>query len=177
MSAEKLSQILDVSREVLNDGEYLRVANFLGTLHKPAEEVHTISRIEETPFSGCLEFDTFKDAHFRIEVQRVFIIIYRGPKANEIKVAGKVNDVPFETDITDFGRCWARRFKFYGVKNIKRCCDGMPTEEFSNWKSWMKYLQQREDDDLEEGDEPNDVNEFADGYVTRHLFGLVELEY
>lgn len=174
-TTEIYSEVLDLGREKMNEGDYLKLATFLGNLHKTASVVSILREDIYSP-NTVVEFDTLKDKHCVVKINRIRTVVYAGSKPNEEFISGSVND-DFFTNVLekDFVRQWTRRIGFYGAKNIKRSSDCGDVEEFKQYGRFKKHCKERDasigaedsDDDEEYGN-----NDFCSGYYTRILFGI-----
>jgi hypothetical protein len=169
-NTETYSDILDLGREKMNEGDYLQLATFLKNLHK-TNEAPEIIYYNSYIRNIIVKYQTYKSKHtYEIKINTVTKTVYRGPTRDMILVIGTVNDIPFELVEDDFIDLWNRRITFLGAKNIKRSIDGIE-ETFETYGDFIKYIKQREKDTIPKDELEDYDGDFGDKYYIRCLFG------
>jgi hypothetical protein len=154
-----------MGREKMNEGDYMKLATFLKTLHAANE---TIRVWDDTThrLNYELEYDTTKNKHFVIKISHVRRIRYHGPKPNATLVTGTLNGVEFtDTCLNELAQRLNRITFVYGIKNIKRQIEDLGFEEHTTFEEFKKYVNARECPD-----DPDDA-EFNDNYYIQTLIG------
>lgn len=172
---ESYSDVLECGREKMSEGDYLKLATFLGNLHKDNSDFRIVKEDIHLP-NTVIEFDTIKDSHCVIKINRLRTVCYAGSKPQEEFISGSVNDVCFTNVLQkDFLLQWGRRIGFYGMKNIKRSTENGNVEEFKHFGRFKRYCKVRdiclEGEDSENEGDPND-SEFIAIYYIKILFGI-----
>lgn len=173
---EIYSEVLDLGRDKMTEGDYLKLASFLGDLHKKKDEPQqSIFREDVSSSRIVVEFDTLKGKHYVINITEYRHVIYTGPKPNEKFISGTVNDEPF-TNMSDhdFYKKWMRLIGFYGCKNIKRSSGDVDVEKFQSFGRFKRHCSERdmalnaEDSDAEEEHD----SDYNPSYYIAVLFGV-----
>jgi hypothetical protein len=138
---EIYSEVLDLGRDKMTEGDYLKLATFLADLHKKNDEPpQSIFREDVLSSRTVIEFDTLKDKRYVINITEYRHVIYTGRKPNERLLSGTVNDEPFTNMlVNDFYKKWKHIIGFYGCKNIKRSSNGEGVEEFASFARFRKH--------------------------------------
>lgn len=174
---EIYSEVLDLGRDKMTEGDYLKLASFLGDLHKKKEEPpQAIFREVVSPLRIVIEFDTLKGKHYVITINQIRRVVYVGPKPNEKFISGTVNDEPFTNMLDeDFRKKWSQLIGFYGIKNIKRS-SGDGVEEFVSFGRFKKHCKDRDialnAEDSEAEEEHLSVMDYNPSYFIIVLFGI-----
>jgi hypothetical protein len=161
---EIYSEVLDLGRDKMTEGDYLKLATFLGDLHKKKDEPPQSIILREVVSSSrtVIEFDTLKGKHYVITITEYRYIVYSGPKPNEKVITGTVNDEPFTNMLDhDFYKKWTQIMRFYGCKNIKRSSNGEGVEEFASFARFRKHCNELLALDAENSDEEEVYNDYS----------------
>ena len=175
-TTEIYSEVLDIGREKMNEGDYLKLANFLCELHKKAESAPKISHERILSATDTVvEFDTPKGKHYLIKINQIRRVVYEGSNPDDDFISGSVNGESFTNMLdNDFGTKWGRFIGFYGIKNIKRSFGG-DVEEFTHWGRFKRHCDIRnvseEAGDSGEEEEMGEVM-LRQSYYIRVLFGI-----
>ena len=168
------TDVLDVGREKLNEGDYLKLASFLQSLHNENDSSR-IMRKETDSLQLRVEFETYKNHQYSIYLDKQITTVYTGTRPNLEIIYGTWNGTPFEMSIADLKDKLHRVFHILGAKNIKRTLQDLVPEDYKTMRSFMKVLQERTNENQKEGEEPDDVDDWQNEYIINVLFGLSEL--
>ena len=171
---EAFNEILDLGREKLSEGNFLKLATFLQNIHK--EQTRSDGEIVLTrviPVNIRVEFDTHNGTHHVIVINNHKTDYMRGSTPNRESVSGNLNDVAFtDRDEVEFITYLERFKRFYGMKNIVRKMDIYDEETFATFGKFRKYMREREADDTCDSDDEDDGGCYQDAWVIRNIFGL-----
>ena len=164
-TTEIYGDILEMGREKMNEGDYMKLATFLKTLHAANEKIKVL-REETHHINYVLEYDTTKNKHFVIKISSVKRVIYHGPKQNDTLVTGTLNGVEFTgVELEELVMRIKRITFLYGIKNIKRQIDDLGFEEHATFEEFKNYVNVRENPE-----DPEDT-EFCDMFYVQTLIG------
>jgi hypothetical protein len=173
---EIYSEVLDLGRDKMTEGDYLKLATFLGDLHKKKDEPPQSILLREvvSPLRTVIEFDTLKGKHYVITITEYRYIMYTA-KPNEKFISGTVNDEPF-TNMSDhdFYKKWVRLIGFYGCKNIKRSSGDVDVEKFQSFGRFKRHCTERDmslNAEDSEAEEEHD-SDYNPSYYIAVLFGV-----
>jgi hypothetical protein len=166
-TTEIYGDILEMGREKMKEGDYMKLATFLKTLHDTTTAKTPEIFVQRTyPHNFVLEYDTLKGKHYELKISEVTRVRYRGPKPDDTYITGMLNGEAFTNIDANTIICRIIRIiGFYGMKNIKRQIDGMDFEEYANFEKYKLDVNTRENPD-----EPDDV-EFCRSWYVRTLIG------
>lgn len=171
---EAFNEILDVGREKLSEGNFLKLATLLQNIHK--EQTRTESEIVLTriiPVNIRVEFDTHNGKHCVVVIDSHKTEYMRGSTPNREYVSGTLNGISFtDRDEVEFITYLERFKRFYGMKNIVRKMDIYDEETFTTFGKFRKYMREREADDMCDSDDEDDGGCYQDAWVIRNIFGL-----
>jgi hypothetical protein len=178
---ENLTAILDLGRDTLPEGHYLKLANFLKTITKPDEPA--INHITVRQLNHSVTFRTYRQplgAMTKIRMISVTRTMYdRGP--NLVTLTYQVNDNEPVTKSTCEFECYGRQLaRRYGMRDIQIHTPDLPiTVEL--YHSFAQFKQHITDLDIESdkadhmamyGDLDNfDPESLPDEYLFGLLFG------
>ena len=179
MNTAAYSEILDFGREKMNEGDYLKLAMFLGNLHNAVASAPEVFRETTNIHNVSVEFDTVKGKHIVVKIDSIREVVYRGAaKPNDDFISGSVNGVAFTNMIdTEFTNYWVKRIAFYGAKNIKRSFDNIEADEFKHFGLFKQFCLERDVSiERSEEEEPDyDAMDFCATYFVNVLFGIDHL--
>lgn len=175
IDADTLNEILDIGREKLPEGSFIKLANFLRNIHNEhTRNIGDIAFTRITPVRVHVNFDTHSGKHYSIIIDSEKTEYMRGSTPNREYLSGSINGITF----TDREECefikYLERFKrFYGIKNIVRRMDEHDEESFATYGKFYKYMRQREREDSYDSDyDDDDECEYPDAWIIRNMFGL-----
>jgi hypothetical protein len=174
IDADTFSEILDLGREKLSEGTFIKLANFLRDVHnEQTRNVEEIALTRITPIKVHVEFDTYNGKHYTIIVDNEKIEYMRGSTPNREYVSGSVNGIAFIDRVESEFIGYLERFKkFYGMKNIVRKMDEHEEESFATFGKFCRYMREREVDDSYDSNDEDDECHYQDSWVIRNIFGL-----
>lgn len=169
-----LTEILDLGRDKLKEGEYLKLATFLKTLTNSDDLIRTAT----IPLNVKIEYETSSGKLYCITIQEEEMKVFKGTRPNETKYSGTQNGVPFIMSHNEFLSRLRRRISFYGMKNIKRSMEEGEVEEYRNLDQYKKGLQKRWDFEFEDRNDTTHESpeDWQDEYVLGILCGVYEFE-
>jgi hypothetical protein len=171
-NTEVYSEMLDLGREKMNEGDYLKLATFLKNLNNSKDE-NKIYNTTNVVIDSHIEFDTVSGKHFTIKITNARLDLVRGSEPNITTITGTVNDIPFQSDEIQFTRKWRRMIDSLGIKNIKRQTFDSGVDTYTKWGSFKTFVHELLVSELD-GDEEDEL--FAnDMYCVRVLFCINSL--
>jgi len=171
-SVDSYNDVLEVGREKMNEGDYLKLAKFLQTLHK---ERKIIREIQTRNVGSSISFETLKGKPFRISINTYKTITYEG-QPQESYITGLWKDEPFEYLKDDFIKKFIRIVNIYGAKNIRQTI-GDETEEYSKFASFKSFVRQlHENNSVYDDDEDDDLG-IDEYYIVCCLFNIFYESY
>ena len=170
-TTENLTDILEMCREKMTEGDYLKTAGFLRNLHESGAPVIIGTTI--AIMNTIVTFNTIKGKKTTVEIERVKRLRFRGSVPDEYTVTGKINGLEFTMSREDFTQRMVRRIGFYGAKSIERQMGDDDKEEFSGLGRFKKYISEREvHSESRDEDDDDEYTEFSTDYYIQALFGL-----
>jgi hypothetical protein len=174
-TTDNLTDILEMCREKMTEGDYVKTADFLRKLHDSATPesriiVHTANVLMNTHVT----FNTIKGKKTTVEIESVKRLRFRGPIPDEYTVIGTIDGEEFTMSREQFVERMARRIGFYGAKSIERQMQHHDKDVFSGLGTFKKFIQEREVC-AERRDDDEDEDEWADfntPYIMAALFGV-----
>lgn len=177
------NDVLEVGREKMSEGDYLKLATFLKQLHNTTDVI-VFDKIYQIGIT--LEFDTYNSSHYKFDnstdnsihykiiIDSVHRTVYKGPKKDDIIVRGSENGISFERTIENLVDKLVKLYHFYGIKNIKRSLDNNKIQYFKNFKNFKKFnsLLHKGIDDGDSDSDDEECCAFTDGYMMKCLCGL-----
>lgn len=170
---ESCCAVLDVGRDKLSEGDFLKLAAFLDSLHKSksATNVLTVKRISH---NFKLEYQTIKSKKSVVIKITDLIKIYKSNNSDkswtEFHVVGSINDVPFNMLRNQFIDKIVRQIAFCGMRNIKRTMDDLE-DEFDHYPQFKGHTRDRASD-AEDEDDDFDVDLLSEDYFVCELLCL-----
>jgi hypothetical protein len=153
---ESCSAVLEVGREKLSEGDYLKLATFLSTIHA-SKSALTVVNEKWVSHNFKLEYNTIKSKKCMvIKIDNLVEIVKRTDAVIDIElhVIGSINNEPFRMLRKEFINKIIRRISFYGMRNIKRTMDDMD-DEFVHYSRFKGHTRDRASD-MEEDDDDSD---------------------
>ena len=167
-STESYTELLDLGREKLSEGDYLKLAAFLQTLHKEAES-EIVMRVKTNILNCCVSFQTYKNKKYNIKIEKEEITVYRGSTQNKTVLYGSVNGQEFHLDEDVFYANWTRLIEYHGIKHIERSLLGSEKELFKNLQDFKMFLAKKA---KKNGEDDVMVDYWRDEYIVKQLFGV-----
>lgn len=173
-TTENLTDILEMCREKMTDGDYVKTAGFLRNLHESgAPELRVVVHTAVAVMNTIVTFNTIKGKKTTVEIESVKRLRFRGSVPDEYTVTGKINGVEFTMSREDFTQRMVRRIGFYGAKSIERQLGDDDKEEFSGLGRFKEYITQREmHSESRNEDDDDEFTEFSADYYIQSLFGV-----
>lgn len=172
---DNLTDIMEFSREKINEGDYLKLCSFLKNLHSEKAD-ETPASIDITDLNITFEFETYRGKKITLKINQSKKIIYRGSKPNQKMLSGSLQGSEFHKEESELVEQIQNIRKMYGMRNIVRGIEGFPTETFKSNVEYQKYLNARINDDKDvETDELDDCREWNDTYYMSVLLGLDDI--
>lgn len=169
MSSEIFNDVLECGREKMSEGDYLKLAQFLKTLHNKKEKVE-VGR-KTTPLQIKVEYDTQKGKHYSVIINSMIDVDYEGsPRIT--RYIGTINGVAFDEERHTLKDLLCRRITFSGIKNIKRSICDDDVEEYPTMRSFKAMLQEMGEGDSYNTEEEYDINNIMESYIVSLLFGI-----
>lgn len=167
------SDVLDTGREKMNEGDYLKLAQFLSSLYKTKEQSEILSEFDIL-INIKVEFKTNKGKSYDIKIDKCHKIVYRDPKPNDFILYGSINGEEFIMDKKKLANKFRKILIMYGMKEI---CQTLEDNEPLEFKTFNKFkTHSMEVDKLinydSDEDEEIECDEYpVDWYITC-LFGI-----
>lgn len=166
------NSILEFCEKRLNEGDYLKMANFLKRLHdESAPEIYKIKN-EHKDLNIHIEFSTLQNKKIIIEVKSIksSLTLYKGghPERRKTYLTGVFDTVKFE-DMPYEEFCFKVivSIRAHGMKNIERKIESRITK-FKSFCAYKKYLNKLYKN-LDYDDQENDMD-YCDAYTVSTLF-------
>jgi hypothetical protein len=171
-TSESLSNVLDVARESLVEGDYLKVASFLKTLLKEDDNVYSTKIID---LYILIEFESLTKKKTIIEINRGIYYVMKGSTPNRLTLSGSINNKPFTENEDDLIRKIYCMGVFFGYGKIKRTVFDVE-EEWKNFTAFKKHAHEMDEYDNkcedQEEDEDNHYLNTSDCWTIRKLLGV-----
>jgi len=163
---ENLSALLELGEKSLNEGDYVKLANFLKGLRdsqpaNPTPASITLEHIETT-----VEFETLKGAPMRICLHKMQIERFYGPTPHRRTVWGSINGNELELPYQQFVDKLHNIYDVYGMKNIKRTlpfCEPVVYPKMWDFKVALSEHQ------IHDSDPENLPDDGPDGWPMEHV--------
>ena len=178
-NTENMSELLELGREKLSEGDYLKLATFLQNLHTTHTTATRVAYVPPAvvntlPLNVVVEFKTVKGKEFVIHLDTLTKTTAYGPgreaERREETVIGKFNLVPFTMLETDFIKKMYTLLHFYGMKDIRRSCHGEHEETHEIFHDFSEHAR---DDYITSFSGPDDEDaDYGNSDILRILFGL-----
>ena len=171
---ENLSALLELGEKSLNEGDYLKLANFLKGLRDSTPPNPTPHRTDINIIEAVVEFETLLGAPMRVCIHKEQTeVFHNGPSRKT--VWGSINGNELEMPHKVFLNKLIMIYDIYGIKNIKKSvpyCEPMVYKNVGDYK--RNTLQHEKDerctpDDDEEGLGPDD---WCQSWMVGRIFGI-----
>jgi hypothetical protein len=177
-----LHTVLDCGRENLNEGDFLKLSNFLMTMHKPTEKPEKeVMHIMNYKLQIEVGYKTLKGEQMTILLTNYKKTIYRGATPNDTELKGTINGVEFSMERYVFLKNMHKRLSLSGCREIKRKIDDLE-DEFPNLSKFYKHRAEvdrdecEDSDDDEESEEMHDHRNWNNSYKMTQLFALRDID-
>lgn len=146
-NGEGLTALLEVAEKQLNEGDFLKVANFLKTMHEPEKQAPRIMRVEKCKPTIKVQFKIggigsgYAATKMEIDVLERKTTIYHGPPPTESFITYTRNGgSPITMSRDAFESDFDRIATVYGVKDIviKSKENAILTSDM-RFESWAKF--------------------------------------
>ena len=177
MSDSSYSEVLEYCQEKLNEGDYLKIANFLQTLHKDAggREIVSTSSLERE-INVTIDWKSMKGKPFFVHINKIkkTTTVYKnGQHKDEIIVFGDLNRTEFELEIEELLYRLMRLQHIYGVKDIEQTVDEEETS-YKNFGEYREHLREMETQDMMDDMLDEDDFNYTARYIWRHLLTITD---
>jgi hypothetical protein len=172
---ENLSALLELGEKSLNEGDYLKLANFLKGLRNSQPP-------NPTPFSTVIEhietvveFETLKGASMRVCVHRVQVERFHGSAPDRRTVWGSINGNELELPFNRFRDKLVMIYDIYGMRNIKKTvpyCEPVVYKNVGDFKCITNIHQIAERATPEAADEDIDPDDWCGSWLIARIFSL-----
>ena len=181
-----LVDLLELGREKLSEGDYLKLAGFLQNLHNtiptPAlADDHIITHNIAINLTTTITH-VYKDMTTKVYVKEVRKEYYRNQTRNKETVIYQINDGDFKEALeADFVKYITRLISLYGAKAIVRKLEDFPEQTFHSIGAFRIHISEVnksektrivDDEDDDEGDDDEHPSSYCLKYVIRELGGL-----
>jgi hypothetical protein len=175
---ENLTALLDLGRDTLPEGDYLKLANFLKTINKPDAPVILSTYVRE--LNQIVKFRGYRqpaDALTTIRMISTTTTTYDGPRANLYTLKYQMNnEQPISKPIHEFESYVRQLTRRYGMKDIQIETPDMPVEMYSCFAEFKKniLILGLEDDKATHMALYGDLDEFeSDPACDEYIYGLL----
>ena len=169
---EALSALLELGEKSLNEGDYVKLANFLKDLNHSPRPV--LLKTLTNNLEITLEFETQDGKQMRICIDSMRTSIYQGNIPNKEIAIGSINGTPVEMDERELINKVKLIYNLYGMKNIKRStslCEPLIYETMGEFKLWSNDHMKADVTNPDERDDLDSDNWNA-SWLFRKLCGL-----
>ena len=167
------SDILDFSKDKVPEGDYLKLANFLKTLHQ--ENQQTIVSEDTIEINLVLKFETYRGKKHTLKINKIHKTCFERSSSetssSQTKLFGSLDNIPFEDEEDELFKQWKIFFDYYGVKNIKRSMMGADIEHFKTLGEFKKYLEER----TEDFEQDIEIIAYSSNYLYGCLLGMFNI--
>lgn len=170
---ENLSALLELGEKSLNEGDYLKLANFLKGLRDSQPPNPTPYQTNTVHIETTVEFETLKGGSMRVCVHKMRIERFHGAPHMIKTVWGSINGNELELSLEQFQNKLVAIYNIYGIKNIKRflsLCEPITFETLWNFREFMTLHQQHDNDPDNQPDD--DSAGWPTLFVIQALFAL-----
>jgi hypothetical protein len=171
---ENLSALLELGEKSLNEGDYVKLANFLKGLRdsqppNPIPHRTTIQHIET-----AVEFETLKGASMRVCVHRVQTEVFHNGPSRKI-VWGSINGNELEMPFDRFRDKLVMIYDIYGMKNIKKSvpyCEPIVYNNVGYFKRITAEQQKNERSNPDDAEADIDPDDWCPSWMVGSIFSL-----
>ena len=172
---ENLSALLELGEKSLNEGDYLKLANFLKGLRdstppNPTPHSTTIHHIETV-----VEFETLKGGSMRVCVHKMRVERFHGSSPDRRTVWGSINGNELELPFDRFRDKLIMIYDIYGMRNIKKTvpyCEPMVYKNIGDFKCISNTHQTEGHANPETADEDINADDWAPVWLVKCVFSL-----
>ena len=170
---ENLSALLELGEKSLNEGDYVKLANFLKGLRdshppNPTPSSTTIEHIDTT-----IEFETLKGASMRVCIHKVVSENFHGAPTRRTAF-GSINGNELELPFDRFRDKLVMIYDIYGMKNIKKSVPYCEPMVYKNVGYFKRVSAEHQKDDRSNPDDQGDLDpdDWCGTWLVARLFSL-----
>jgi len=172
---ENLGALLELGEKSLNEGDYVKLANFLKGLRDSQSRNQTPHHTDIDIIETTVEFQTLLGAPMRVCIHKEQIEhFHNGPSRKT--VWGSINGNELEMPFKVFLNKLTMIYDIYGMKNIKKSVPYCEPMVYKNVGDYKRNIQQHQkdgrgtpDDDEDSDDAPDD---WCESWLVGRIFGI-----
>jgi hypothetical protein len=172
-----LSALLEMGEKSLNEGDYVKLANFLKGLRDSQPPNPTPLRTDVEHIETTTEFETLKGARMRVCIHREEVeIFHTGPSKRTI--FGSINRQELELPLKIFKQKLTMLYDIHGMKNIKKSVPYCKPIIYKNVGDFKRTSSQHQKDERTNPDDPEhdehdiDPDDWCNEWLVGRIFSL-----
>ena len=174
---ENLSALLELGEKSLNEGDYVKLANFLKGLRNSQSANQTPVRIVIDIIETTVEFETLLGAPMRVCIHKEQIEHFENGPARRT-VWGSINGNELEMPHKEFLNKLTMIYDIYGMRNIKKSvpyCEPMVYKNVGDFKCISLTHQITEHGNPESAEEDINPDDWCQSWLIGRIFGINNL--
>jgi hypothetical protein len=170
---ENLSALLELGEKSLNEGDYVKLANFLKSLRDSQPPSPTTIRTDVNHIETTTEFETLLGAPMRVCIHREEVEHFHTAPSKRT-MFGSINGQELELSVKGFKQKLTMLYDIYGMKNIKKSVPYCEPMVYKNVGYFKRVSAEHQKDDRSNPDDQDDLDpdDWCNEWLVARIFSL-----